>query len=63
MYYSFGFLFLEWISFEIFVVTLSFDVLSTLGNENRLYFSFLSDSAQFPVSLSCHSVKHARYAW
>lgn len=60
--YSFGFLCLEWIYLEIFIVTLVFDVLPTLGNENRHYFGFNSDSAQFPV-LACDSVQPARYAW
>lgn len=39
-YYSFGFLCLEWICFEIFIVTLVFDVLPTLGDEKQTVFHF-----------------------
>lgn len=48
----FVFLCLEWIYFEILVATLVLDVLPTLGNENRLYFSLTSDSAELPVPLA-----------
>jgi len=55
-YFSFSFPHLELIYFEVFI----FDVIPTLADENRLYFSSSSDAVQLPVLLLC-SAQPARY--